>query len=134
MRPSEGTRFLLRIQFEERWGFEHTTWAERGPRGANDGENKPPEVKQASCSDAASNDNLEPTVGKSLETLPREAVQKPPRQKNVPRQDVFEFRSAGIRNILTGALARNTWHVPCGPHATATCQQNVTETSIAAPQ
>ena len=92
MRPSEGTRFPFRVQFEERWGFEHTTWAERGPRGANDGENKPPEAKQAGCSDAASDDNPEPTVGKSLETLPREVVQKPPRQKNVSRQDLFEFQ------------------------------------------
>ena len=31
-------------------------------------------------------------MGKSLETLPREVVQKPPRQKNVSRQDLFEFR------------------------------------------
>ena len=34
---------------------------------------------------------------------------------------------------MTGALARNTWHVPCGSHATATCQQNVTETSTVGP-
>ena len=153
MRSSEGTRFPLRIQYDEQWGFEHTTWAERGPRGANDGENKPPEAKQAGCSDAASNDNLEPTVGKSLETLPREVVQKPPRQKHVSRQDLFEFRliSRNSKYLDGGTrsehLACSLWfpchgNLPakrhrdehCGPPIdVADLPTQITETSTAAP-